>query len=116
LLAHGRWFSPGTPASSTTKTGCHDIAEILLKVVLNTKNQIIHPSIIWFLLDNLISGARPCVEKMQLNFFVPPNEELEIAPPKMKVKGYMYPQMKKPVGMLQIMLPILKSPTDLPLP
>jgi hypothetical protein len=28
LLAHGRWFSPGTPASSTTKTGRHDIAEI----------------------------------------------------------------------------------------
>ena len=41
LLAHGRWFSLGTPASSTTKTGRHDIAEILLKVVLNTKNQII---------------------------------------------------------------------------
>jgi hypothetical protein len=39
LLAHGRWFSPGTPASSTTKTGHHDIAEILLKVALNTKNQ-----------------------------------------------------------------------------
>jgi hypothetical protein len=39
LLAHGRWFSLCTPASSTTKTGCHDIAEILLKVVLNTKNQ-----------------------------------------------------------------------------
>ena len=38
LLAHGRWFSPGTPASSTTKTGRHDIAEILLKVELNTKN------------------------------------------------------------------------------
>jgi len=38
-LAHGRWFSPGTPASSTTKTGWHDIAEILLKVALNTKNQ-----------------------------------------------------------------------------
>jgi len=34
LLAHGRWFSLGTPASSTTKTGCHDIAEILLKVAL----------------------------------------------------------------------------------
>jgi hypothetical protein len=32
LLVHGRWFSPGTPASSTTKTGRHDIAEILLKV------------------------------------------------------------------------------------
>ena len=41
LLAHGRWFSPGTPASSITKTGRHDIAEILLKVALNTKNQII---------------------------------------------------------------------------
>ena len=41
LLAHGRWFSPGTPASSTTKTGRHDIAEILLKVSLNTKNQSI---------------------------------------------------------------------------
>ena len=40
LLAHGRWFSPGTPVSSTTKTGRHDIAEILLKVVLNTINQI----------------------------------------------------------------------------
>ena len=40
LLAHGRWFSPGTPASSTTKTGRHDIAEILLKVALKTKNQI----------------------------------------------------------------------------
>jgi hypothetical protein len=40
LLAQGRWFSPGTPASFTTKTGCHDIAEILLKVALNTKIQI----------------------------------------------------------------------------
>jgi hypothetical protein len=38
LLAHGRWFSPGTPTSSTTKTSRHDTAEILLKVALNTKN------------------------------------------------------------------------------
>ena len=37
LLAQGRWFSP---ASSITKTGRHDIAEILLKVALNTKIQI----------------------------------------------------------------------------
>jgi hypothetical protein len=36
LLARGRWFSLGTSASSTTKTGRHDIAEILLKVALNT--------------------------------------------------------------------------------
>jgi hypothetical protein len=40
LLAHGQWFSPGTPASPTTKTGRHDLVEILLKVALNTKNQI----------------------------------------------------------------------------
>ena len=40
LLAHGRWFSPDTPASSTTKTDRHDIVEILLKVVINTKNLI----------------------------------------------------------------------------
>jgi len=42
LLAHGRWFSPGTPASSTTTTGRHDIVEILLKVALNTKYQSIN--------------------------------------------------------------------------
>jgi hypothetical protein len=30
LLAYGRWFSLDTPASSTTKAGRHDIAEILL--------------------------------------------------------------------------------------
>ena len=39
LLAHGRWFSPGTPASSNTKTGRHDIAETLLKVALSTKKK-----------------------------------------------------------------------------
>jgi hypothetical protein len=36
LLAHG----PGTLASSTTKTGRHDIAEILLKVALKHKKSI----------------------------------------------------------------------------
>jgi hypothetical protein len=30
----------GTPAFSTTKTGHHNIAEILLKVALNTISQI----------------------------------------------------------------------------
>jgi hypothetical protein len=30
LLAQSRWFSPGTPASSITKTGHRDIAEILM--------------------------------------------------------------------------------------
>ena len=41
-LATGQWFSPGTPVSSTNKTDRHDIAEILLKVVLNTINQTIN--------------------------------------------------------------------------
>jgi hypothetical protein len=57
LIAYGRWFSPGTPTSSTTKTGRHYIAEILLKVALNihkkvnTLNQL-------FLVDNVafVSG------------------------------------------------------------
>ena len=35
-LAVGRWFSPGTPVSSTNKTDCHDITEISLKVALDT--------------------------------------------------------------------------------
>ena len=45
LLAHVQWFSPGTPAS-TIKTGRHDIAETLLKVALNTINQINHKKLI----------------------------------------------------------------------
>jgi hypothetical protein len=48
LLAHDRWFSPGTPVSSTTKAGRHDKAEILLKVALITKN----------LIQNLISDLQ----------------------------------------------------------
>jgi hypothetical protein len=40
LLVHGRWFSPGIPGSSTTKTGRHDIAEILLQVALKHKKSI----------------------------------------------------------------------------
>ena len=37
-LVISRWFSPGTPVSSTSKT-FDDITEILLKVALNTTNQ-----------------------------------------------------------------------------
>jgi hypothetical protein len=40
LLAHGRWFSPGTPTSSIIKTGRQDITEILLKVALKHKKPI----------------------------------------------------------------------------
>jgi hypothetical protein len=38
-----RWFSLGTPVSSTNKTDCHDITEILLKVALNTITLILAP-------------------------------------------------------------------------
>jgi hypothetical protein len=57
LLAHGRWFSPGTPASSTSKTGRHDIAEILLKGSLNTNYQSINQSI------------RLCPQNVGFNFY-----------------------------------------------
>jgi hypothetical protein len=39
-ISRHRWFSPGTSATSTTKTDRHYIAEILLKVALSTINQI----------------------------------------------------------------------------
>jgi hypothetical protein len=41
-LATGQCFFPGTSASSTNKTDRYDIAEILLKVALNTINQSIN--------------------------------------------------------------------------
>ena len=55
FLAQGRWFSPGTVASSTTKTDRHDIAEILLEVALthHKSNQIFD---IWILIAPLVSS------------------------------------------------------------
>jgi hypothetical protein len=35
-LAEGRWFSTGTPVSSTNKTDRHDITDIVLTVALST--------------------------------------------------------------------------------
>ena len=37
----GRWFSSGTPVSSTNKTDRHDITEILFKVALNIIKPVI---------------------------------------------------------------------------
>ena len=42
LRQTGLWFSPGTPVSSNNKTDRHDIAEILLKVSLNTNKTGYH--------------------------------------------------------------------------
>ena len=58
LLVYGRLFSPGIPTSSTTKTGRHDIAEILLKVALNTKNQIKSVQTQWLLISCIVNGVR----------------------------------------------------------
>ena len=38
-LREGQWFSPDIPVSSINKTDRHDIAEIFLKVALNTINK-----------------------------------------------------------------------------
>ena len=35
VLSRGRWVSPGTPAFSTSQTERREMAEILLKMVLN---------------------------------------------------------------------------------
>jgi hypothetical protein len=61
LLAHGRWFSPGTPASSTAKTGRHDIAEILLKVALSTINESIILDFAWRT-DLIISDSKKDID------------------------------------------------------
>jgi hypothetical protein len=47
-------MSPGNPASSTTKTGRHDRAEILLKVALKEKSyfsEIVLQNLPWKLLE-----------------------------------------------------------------
>ena len=40
------WFSLGTPVSSTNKTDCHEITEILLKVALSTIALALTPHIL----------------------------------------------------------------------
>jgi hypothetical protein len=43
LLMTGRWFSPSNPVSPTNKTDRSHIAEILLRVALNTINLALIP-------------------------------------------------------------------------
>ena len=42
-LVTDRWFSPGPPVSSTNKSDCHDITEILLKVAISTISLTLNP-------------------------------------------------------------------------
>ena len=53
LLAHGRWFSPGTP-SSTTKTGHHDIPESGIKHNKSIKQGRNHLSVFLFFIYSTI--------------------------------------------------------------
>jgi hypothetical protein len=65
LLPHGRWFSPGTPAFSTTNTGRLDIAEILLKVAIK------HPKKI----EPIIVVSTKCIDPWVLEFVVSNNTD-----------------------------------------
>ena len=48
-LAAGRWFSPGTQFSSIDKTDRQDIAQILLKVALNTITLTLILDLTWYI-------------------------------------------------------------------
>ena len=75
------WFSPGTPVSSTNKTDCDDITEILLKVALNTLNlnlrtpyYLIHSCLplkqnflVVYLLINNMNIAKDCINSQIFN-------------------------------------------------
>jgi hypothetical protein len=95
LLAHGRWFSPGTPVSSTTKTGRHDIAQIWLKVALNTKklNQIIN-----HLQDSIHYTVKSSVIHLFLEFYILPETSLILL--------YMFTQNSKRKLYIEICLPV----------
>ena len=54
LLANGQWFSPGTLASSTTKSGRHDIAEILMKVALKHQKSNQNEMYMEFVLESFV--------------------------------------------------------------
>jgi hypothetical protein len=62
LLADGRWFSLGTPASSTTKTGCHDIADILLQVALKHQKSI--KSNLYLFLQSITNNSKHDMVKL----------------------------------------------------
>ena len=53
----GQWFSQGPLVSSTNKTDRHDIAEILLKVALNTIKQTMYYCECWWNTSKLHFGT-----------------------------------------------------------
>jgi hypothetical protein len=70
LLAHDEWFSPGTPASFTTKTGRHDIAEILLNVALKHQksiNQLNRRLALSSHHERMVNSRKACRSKKKIN-------------------------------------------------
>ena len=79
-LATARWFSPGTPFSSTNKTDHHDITEILLKVALNIINQptIMHLLYLWSnvtiwqlnIIDNIRNLQKTIIKYLRVKWYI----------------------------------------------
>jgi hypothetical protein len=73
LLAHGWWFSPVTPASSTTKAGRHDIAAVCeiwsqyTKAFLNksiwSTHHFFNPSCVSYFAENIINISTVFIDK-----------------------------------------------------
>ena len=67
-----QWFSPSTPNSSTNKTYRHEITEILLKVMLNTRTYL-------YELDKQAEMRAfckifvPVLQRVQMNFIISDN-------------------------------------------
>jgi hypothetical protein len=81
LLVHGRWFSPSTLVSSTTKTGRHDIAEILLKVASNTINKSINQLVADMLLIlGTWDDSHGSIHSVLLNCSTPPHVTVRGSP------------------------------------
>ena len=57
-LATGLWFSQGTLVSSTNKTDCQVITEILLKVALNTITTTNHIILSWLIILQIAQPSR----------------------------------------------------------
>jgi hypothetical protein len=60
FLMTGQWFSQGITVSSTNKTDCQDISEILLKVALNTINSSIKIFKLTRKMNFSITLVKPC--------------------------------------------------------
>ena len=74
---------------------------LLLKPVIFTKNSMVH-DLAWLFL---------CTSKWRVRGYIAPPKNLDV-PPKMMVKGYMYPQMKKTCGHADIKLNIMQVRED----